>query len=211
LAAKLVPQRPSQPILSDAGDADEDELTIASNAAADLVRAGKLDEAEQAARDLQVRFPKIHDGYDRLGMVHEARGENRQAADFYRKVIAFIREQDRVPPDPLGIARNVDPVALAGADDRLVQGCALLRLCEIGPAADPLADAVRINHLAAADPFADEPLERTACRGGMRRGEAHRCGEAQRRQLRRIEAGNIYVNRNMIGATRSAISTARPR
>ena len=79
-------------ILSGAGDADEDELTIASNAAADLVRAGKLDEAEQAARDLQVRFPEVHDGYDRLGMVHEARGENRQAADCYRKVIAFVRE-----------------------------------------------------------------------------------------------------------------------
>jgi tetratricopeptide (TPR) repeat protein len=75
-----------------AGDADEDELTIASNAAADLVRAGKLDEAEQAARDLLVRFPEVHDGYDRLGMVHEARGENRQAADCYRKVIEFIRE-----------------------------------------------------------------------------------------------------------------------
>ena len=60
-------------ILSGAGDADEDELTIASNAAADLVRAGKLDEAEQAARDLQARFPEVHDGYDRLGMVHEAR------------------------------------------------------------------------------------------------------------------------------------------
>jgi tetratricopeptide (TPR) repeat protein len=73
-------------------DADEDELTIASNAAADLVRAGKLDEAEQAARDLLVRFPEVHDGYDRLGMVHEARGENRQAADCYRKVIEFIRE-----------------------------------------------------------------------------------------------------------------------
>jgi tetratricopeptide (TPR) repeat protein len=75
-----------------AGDADEDELTIASNAAADLVRAGKLDEAEQAARDLLVRFPEVHDGYDRLGMVHEARGENRQAADCYRKVVEFIRE-----------------------------------------------------------------------------------------------------------------------
>ena len=75
-----------------AEDADEDELTIASNAAADLVRAGKLDEAEQAARDLLVRFPEGHDGYDRLGMVHEARGENRQAADCYRKVIEFIRE-----------------------------------------------------------------------------------------------------------------------
>ncbi|MGA2795853.1 MAG: hypothetical protein ABSE69_20565 [Roseiarcus sp.] len=79
-------------ILSGAEDAEEDELTIASNAAADLVRTGKLDEAEQAARDLQVRFPEVHDGYDRLGMVHEARGENRQAADCYRKVIALVRE-----------------------------------------------------------------------------------------------------------------------
>ena len=81
-----------------AGDVEEDELTIASNAAADLVRAGKLDEAEQAARDLQVRFPEVHDGYDRLGMVHEARGENRQAADCYRKVIALVREH----PDDYG-------------------------------------------------------------------------------------------------------------
>ena len=85
-------------ILSSAEDADEDELTIASNAAADLVRAGKLDEAEQAARDLQARFPEVHDGYDRLGMVHEARGENRQAADCYRKVIALVREH----PDDYG-------------------------------------------------------------------------------------------------------------
>ena len=75
-----------------AGDGRTIELTIASNAAAGLVRAGKLDEAEQAARDLLVRFPEVHDGYDRLGMVHEARGENRQAAECYRKVIAFVRE-----------------------------------------------------------------------------------------------------------------------
>src|ERR1700681_3897784 len=60
--------------LSGAADTEEDELTIASNAAAELVRAGKLDEAEQAARDLLVRFPDVHDGYDRLGMVYEARG-----------------------------------------------------------------------------------------------------------------------------------------
>ena len=39
-----------------------------------------------------MRFPEVHDGYDRLGMVHEARGENRQAADCYRKVIAFVSE-----------------------------------------------------------------------------------------------------------------------
>jgi tetratricopeptide (TPR) repeat protein len=78
--------------LSGTEAADEDKLTIASNAAADLVRAGKLDEAEQAARDLLLRFPEVHDGYDRLGMVYEARGENQKAADCYRKVIAFVRE-----------------------------------------------------------------------------------------------------------------------
>jgi hypothetical protein len=43
-------------------------------------------------RDLLERFPYVHDGRDRLGMVYEARGENREAADCYRKVIAFMRE-----------------------------------------------------------------------------------------------------------------------
>jgi hypothetical protein len=51
-----------------------------------------LDEAEAAARDLLRRFPDVHDGWNRLGMVHEARGDSRQAADCYRKVIAFIRD-----------------------------------------------------------------------------------------------------------------------
>jgi hypothetical protein len=72
--------------------AEDDPLTAASNAVVELIHAGKLDEAEHAARDLLVRFPDVHDGYDRLGMVHEARGENQQAADCYRKVIAFIRQ-----------------------------------------------------------------------------------------------------------------------
>jgi tetratricopeptide (TPR) repeat protein len=73
-------------------DAYEDELDAASNAVVQLVRAAKLDEAESAARDLLVRFPDVHDGWDRLGMVHEVRGDNRQAADCYRKVIEFIRQ-----------------------------------------------------------------------------------------------------------------------
>ena len=73
-------------------DSEEDELTTASNAAVDLVHEGKLDEAEQIARDLLERFPDVHDGWDRLGMVYEARGDNRQAADCYRKIIEFIRD-----------------------------------------------------------------------------------------------------------------------
>lgn len=66
-------------------------LDAASNAVVDLVHAGRLDEAEQAARELLVRYPEVHDGHDRLGMVHEARGQFREAADCYRKVIEFTR------------------------------------------------------------------------------------------------------------------------
>ena len=66
-------------------------LDAASNAVVDLVHAGRLDEAEQAARALLLRYPEVHDGYDRLGMVHEARGQFREAADCYRLVIEFTR------------------------------------------------------------------------------------------------------------------------
>ena len=75
------------------GDLFDDDLTEASNAVLALIRAGKLDEAEVAARDLLVRYPEVADGWDRLGMVHEKRGENRQAADCYRKLIAFVRQR----------------------------------------------------------------------------------------------------------------------
>jgi tetratricopeptide (TPR) repeat protein len=69
-----------------------DELTEASNAVVAMVRAGDLNAAEQAAHDLLRHFPDVHDGYDRLGMVAEARGDHRQAADYYRRVIAVIRD-----------------------------------------------------------------------------------------------------------------------
>jgi tetratricopeptide (TPR) repeat protein len=76
-----------------------DELMDASDAVVDLVRSAKLDAAEVAARDLLARFPDQPDGWDRLGMVYEARGENQKAADAYRKVIEFIRQHpDAHPP-----------------------------------------------------------------------------------------------------------------
>jgi len=68
-----------------------DELDAASNAVVDLIEAEKLDEAEQAAHALIENFPEVHDGYDRLGMVYEARGEPKKAADCYRKVIEFMQ------------------------------------------------------------------------------------------------------------------------
>lgn len=68
-----------------------DELTAVSNTTAALVRAGKLDEAELAALDLVRQFPGVHEGYDRLGMVYEARGDRTQAAECYRKALELIQ------------------------------------------------------------------------------------------------------------------------
>ncbi len=64
-----------------------------------MVHEGKLDEAERAAREFLERYPEVHDGYDRLGMVYEARGEKKAAADCYRKVIGFAQTHpDRYEP-----------------------------------------------------------------------------------------------------------------
>lgn len=67
------------------------KLDQASNAVIDLIDAGRLDDAEHAARELLERYPEVHDGHDRLGMVYEARGLPREAAECYRQVLAFIR------------------------------------------------------------------------------------------------------------------------
>ena len=81
----------------------DEELDDASNAVVDLVHAGKLDEAEAAAKDLLVRFPEVYDGYDRLGMVAEARGDKKLAAAHYRKVIEFTQQHPGLT-DPTLIA-----------------------------------------------------------------------------------------------------------
>ncbi len=43
-------------------------------------------------RDLLARYPDVHDGFERLAMVYEARGDRKQAAEYYRKALAFMRE-----------------------------------------------------------------------------------------------------------------------
>ncbi len=71
---------------------DDDGLDQASNAVVHLIHAGKLDEAEVAARELLERYPEVVDGYDRLGMVAEARGLHKEAADYYRQAAALIEQ-----------------------------------------------------------------------------------------------------------------------
>ena len=61
------------------------------NAVIDLLDGGSLDQAEAAARDLHARFPDLPDGLECLGMVYEARGDDKRAADHYRQALHIVR------------------------------------------------------------------------------------------------------------------------
>jgi len=70
---------------------EDDGLDEASNVVIDLLDAGRLDEAEQAAQELLKRYPEVHDGLERVAMVAVARGDRARAAEYYRKAADFVR------------------------------------------------------------------------------------------------------------------------
>lgn len=71
-------------------EADDEGLDEASNSVIDLITAGRLDEAEQAAHALLERYPDVHDGLERLAMVFAARGDRPGAAAYYRQAADFV-------------------------------------------------------------------------------------------------------------------------
>jgi tetratricopeptide (TPR) repeat protein len=71
--------------------ADLDELDMLSNSVVDLIKEGRLDEAEEVCRKLLSCYPDQIDGIDRLAEVYEARGENKKAAEYYRKAAEFAQ------------------------------------------------------------------------------------------------------------------------
>lgn len=73
-----------------AANEESAQLDDTSNAVVDLIHTGRLDEAEQAARQLLLDYPDVIDGHDRLGMVYEARGLHQEAIACYRKAIEVI-------------------------------------------------------------------------------------------------------------------------
>jgi tetratricopeptide (TPR) repeat protein len=94
---------------------EDDDLDATSNAVVDLIHAGRLDDAEAAARDLLLRYPDVVDGLERLGMVYEARGNRKRAADYYRQAAAFILEtpdgfDGEIPTSLIEQANELDPL-----------------------------------------------------------------------------------------------------
>jgi tetratricopeptide (TPR) repeat protein len=68
-----------------------DDLDNLSNSVVDLIKESRLDEAEKVCRELLSRYPDQIDGIDRSAEVYEARGNNKKAAQYYRKAAAFAK------------------------------------------------------------------------------------------------------------------------
>jgi len=74
-------------------DYDEDRAFVdLSNSVIDLVKQGRLDEADAACERLRTEYPDVHDWLMRKALVCEARGEYGQALDYYQRVIDWIDE-----------------------------------------------------------------------------------------------------------------------
>ena len=85
---------PGPPLLFDEpSDLFESDLDEMSNRAVDLIRAGRLDEAEKACRELTEQHPDQVDGLMRFGMLYKARGDKARAAEYFRKAAAFMQSR----------------------------------------------------------------------------------------------------------------------
>ena len=69
---------------------DDDNLEQLSNSVVDLIDEGRLDEAEEACKQLKREFPDVIDWIERTGVVHEARGETDKAVEYYRRCLQYI-------------------------------------------------------------------------------------------------------------------------
>jgi len=94
---------------------DFDDLDDLSNRVVDLVNDGKLQEAENACDELDRRFPDMIDCLERRAMLLEARGQQKQAADYYRRAAQYAQTHDGFDPEIvdeyLDSATRLDPPA----------------------------------------------------------------------------------------------------
>jgi tetratricopeptide (TPR) repeat protein len=94
-----------------------DQLNVAANAVFVLIDAGKFDAAEQAAHDVLARFPGVHDGYECLGRLHQAKGDHHQAVECYREVIEFARNEPHFVDHFQDLIARLEPQTAEAATD----------------------------------------------------------------------------------------------
>lgn len=86
-------------ITPDGGIAYYDEIDLLSNSVLDLIKEGKLDEAQAVCKQLSTEYPDQVDGLERMAMVEEARGNYSRAAEYYLKAAAFVHGKPDFDPD----------------------------------------------------------------------------------------------------------------
>lgn len=69
---------------------DIEELRELTETVDDLIDAGELDEAEELAREIEAEYPEDPVGAESLGLIYEARGQNRIAAEHYRRAVSAV-------------------------------------------------------------------------------------------------------------------------
>jgi tetratricopeptide (TPR) repeat protein len=102
------------PVAYDVVHLEDDDLDQLSNSVIDLIREGKLDQAEKACDELDRRFPEMPDCLDRRAMLLEARGQNKLAADYYRRAAEHARADgydSELVDSYLASANKLDPPA----------------------------------------------------------------------------------------------------
>jgi hypothetical protein len=67
-----------------------EELDQRSESVLDLIKAGRVEDAETAARQLVLEFPEDAVVIERLGQAYEAKGAQRAAADEYRRGVGLM-------------------------------------------------------------------------------------------------------------------------
>jgi SEC-C motif len=74
---------------------EDDGLDELSNSVLGLIRDKHFEEALAVCERLRVEFLDVPDWLERSAMVHEARGDNLLALDFYRRHVAYIEAPER--------------------------------------------------------------------------------------------------------------------
>ena len=103
-------------------DDDDDDLDELSNSVVDLLKAGRINDAETACLELRRRHPAQIDWLERTAMVHEARGDKKTAAEYCRKCVAFtLANPDGFNEDSRAWMkekiRELDPAGPAGPQE----------------------------------------------------------------------------------------------
>lgn len=91
-----------------AGLDDGDRLDELSNGAVDLIRAGRLDDAERMCHQLLSEYPEMFDGHMRLGHLHRVRGDAKKAAEHLRLAAAIAQAPDNAPEVAASLSAEAD-------------------------------------------------------------------------------------------------------